>query len=53
MFVYTRVKGVVLAKFRAIGVDTSRIELHSLRIRGASAALDSGVPDHVIKNHGR
>ena len=42
-----------MAKFRAIGVDTSGIGLHSLRIGGASAALSSGVPDHVIKNHGR
>ena len=42
-----------MAKFRAIGVDTSGIGLHSLRIGGASAALNSGVPDHVIKNHGR
>ena len=50
---YTRAKEVVLAKFRAIGVDTSRIDLHSLRIGGASAALNSEVPDHVIKNHGR
>ena len=44
---------VVLAKFHAIGFDTSRIGLHSLRIGGASAALDSGVADHVIKNHSR
>ena len=50
---YTRAREVVLAKFRAIGVDTSGIGLHSLRIGGASAALNSGVPDHVIKNHGR
>ena len=39
--------------FWAIGVDTSGIGLHSLRIGGASAALNSGVADHVIKNHGR
>ena len=50
---HTRAREIVLAKFRAIGVDTSRIVLHSLRIGGASAAFDSGVPDHVIKNHGR
>ena len=50
---YTRAREVVLAKFRAIGVDTSRIGLHSLRLGGALAALHSGVPDHVIKNHGR
>ena len=50
---YTRAREVVLAKFRAIGVDTSGMGLHSLRIGGASAALNSGVPDHVIKNHGR
>ena len=50
---YTRAREVVLAKFRAIGVDTSGIGLHSLRIGGALAALNSGVPDHVIKNHGR
>ena len=29
---YTRAREVVLAKFRAIGVDTSRIGMHSLRI---------------------
>ena len=45
---YTRAREVVLAKFRAIGVDTSRIGLHSLRIGSASAALDSEIPDHVI-----
>ena len=38
---YTRAREVVLAKFRAIGVDTSRMGLHSLRISGASVALNS------------
>ena len=50
---YTRVREVVLAKFRAIGVDTSRMGLHSLRISGASVTFNSGVHDHVIQNHGR
>ena len=31
-----------MAKFRAIGIDTSGVGLHSLRIGGASAALNSG-----------
>ena len=50
---YTRAREVVLAKFRASGIDTLQIGLRSLRIGGALAALDSRVPDHVIKNYSR
>ena len=51
---YAMAREVVLAMFRAVSVDTSRIGLHSLRIAGASSlALNSGVPNHAIKNHGR
>lgn len=50
---YTMAREVVLDKFRAIDVDTSRMGLYSLRISGASAALKSGVNHHVIQKYGR
>ena len=50
---YTRAREVILGKFKAIGVPAGSIGLHSLRIGGASAAVNNGVPDKNIKFRGR
>lgn len=50
---YTRAREVILAKFTALGLDSSRLGLHSFRIGGASAAANNDIPDRVIKKHGR
>ena len=51
---YTRVRELVLEKLEAIGVDSKKFGLHSLRAGGASAAAaNAGVPDWMFKRHGR
>ena len=50
---YTRAREVILGKFKAIGVPAGSIGLHSLRIGGASAAVNNGVLENIIKFHGR
>ena len=37
----------------AVGLDPAVISTHSLRITGASALANRGVPDHVIRSVGR
>jgi hypothetical protein len=36
-----------------MGLDASLFGLHSLRAGGASAAAALGVPDRLVKKHGR
>ena len=42
-----------MAKFKAIGHDASSFGLHSLRIGGASVAINNNMPERVLKKHGR
>ena len=48
---YSRTREVVLSKFQAIGVNPAFVGIHSLRIGGASAAINNGIPEHVIKKN--
>ena len=50
---YYRVKEVVLAKFKVIGLDALSFGLHSLRIGGAFAEINNNMPDRVVKKHDR
>ena len=50
---YSRARQVLLAKLKALGLETSRFGLHSLRIGEASAAINNYFPDRVVKNHCR
>ena len=50
---YTRAREVILLKLKAIGLDTSKLGLHSFRIGGASAAINNDLPDRMVKKHGR
>ena len=50
---YTRAREVILLKLRAIGLDTSKLGLHSFRIGGASTAINNDLPDRMVKKHGR
>ena len=50
---YTRAREVILEEFKPIGVPAGSIGLHSLRIGGASAAVNNGVLENIIKFHGR
>lgn len=50
---YSRAREVILQKFKTIGVDTTSIGLHSLRIGGATAAANREIGDRAIKKHGR
>ena len=49
---YTRVRELVKDAFRNF-IDVSKIGVHSLRIGGASAAANAGIPDRLFKRHGR
>ena len=50
---YTRAREVILLKLKAIGLDTSKLGLHSFRIGVASAAINNDLPDRMVKKHGR
>ena len=50
---YTRVREILLAALKEIGVDTKVFGTHSLRAGGATQAANSGVPDRLFKKHGR
>ena len=49
---YTTICEAVLAKLEAIGLDKHQYGLHSLKVGGASAAANAGVPDRIFKWHG-
>ena len=50
---YTRVREILLAGLREIGVDTKSFGTHSLRSGGATEAANAGIPDRLFKKHGR
>ena len=50
---YTRIRELVMAKFKQLGYDASKFGLHSFRAGGASLAANAGVPDRLFKRHGR
>ena len=52
-FSYTRVRKKFLEKLGKIGLNTSKLGLHSLRSGGATQATNSGVCDRLFKKHGR
>ena len=50
---YTRVREILLAALKDIGLDPKLFGTHSLRSGGATDAANSGVPDRLFKRHGR
>ena len=50
---YTRVREIILGKFRELGYDSTKFGLHSFRSGGASLAANAGIPDRLFKRHGR
>ena len=50
---FTRSHELVLEKLKAIGLDAKQFGMHSLRSGGTSAAANAGVPDRLLKRHGR
>ena len=50
---YSRVQELAIEKQKEIGLDSKYLGLHSLRSGGASAAVNTGVPDRWFKRHGR
>ena len=49
---YSRVRELVKEAFKDI-TDVSKISPHSLRVGGATAAANAGIPDRLFKRHGR
>ncbi len=50
---YTRVRELLLAALKAVGIESHRFGTHSLRAGGATEAANAGVPDRLFKRHGR
>ena len=44
---------IVLDAFERLNLPRLKFGLHSLRAGGATAAANSGVPDWLLKRHGR
>ena len=43
----------MLAAFSDIGLDSTKLGVHSLRSGGATAAAAAGITDRLFKKHGR
>lgn len=50
---YSRLRELVLKALKDIVPDISAIGTHSLRSGGATAVANAGVPDRLVKRHGR
>ena len=50
---YDSVRRSFLGVLRQVGIDSSRLGLHSMRAGGATKAANAGVPDRVFQRHGR
>ncbi|XP_041479963.1 integrase/recombinase xerD homolog isoform X2 [Lytechinus variegatus] len=50
---YSRCREIFKEVLEAIGVNSKKFGLHSLRAGGATAAAQIGVPDRLFKRHGR
>ena len=50
---YTRIREILLAALKEIGLDSKLFGTHSLRSGGATEAANAGVPDRLFKKHGR
>lgn len=50
---YTRIREILLAALKDIGVEISGFGTHSLRSGGATVAANAGIPDRLFKKHGR
>lgn len=49
---YAKLRTMFLAKFAAIGLDTTKFGTHSCRAGGATLAANNGVPDKLWMEHG-
>ena len=50
---YTRSREILLDALEKVGLDKTQFGLHSLRSGGASSAANKGVPERLLKAHGR
>ena len=50
---YSRVRELLLAALKKIGLNVKDYGTHSLRSGGATAAANADVPDRLFKRHGR
>ena len=50
---YSRLWELLLAKIAQMEWDPKLVGMHSLRVGGATAAANAGVPDRLFKQHGR
>ena len=50
---YDSVRRSFLGVLRQVGIDSSRLGLHSMRAGGATKAANAGVADRVFQRHGR
>ena len=50
---YTRIREVVKAKAKQLGLNVSQFSTHSMRSGGATSAARAGVSDRCLQRHGR
>ena len=50
---YSRLRERLLERTALVGMDPRLFGMHSLRVGGATAAANAGVPDRLFKRHGR
>ena len=50
---YTTVREIIIKGFETIGLSAKLIGTHSLRAGGVTTAASNGIPDRLLKKHGR
>lgn len=50
---YTRARELILEKLKDLGLDTKQFGTHSFRSGGCTEAARQGIPDRLLKVHGR
>ena len=50
---YSRIREILMGKICSLGYDSSAFSTHIFRAGGATLAANEGVPDRLLKRHGR
>ena len=51
--IYSHLHELLLDRLRVLGYPAEQLGIHSLRVGGATATAGSGVPNRLLKRHGR
>ena len=48
---YSRLRELLSDRIQGLGMDPKQFGMHSLRVGGATAAANTGMPDRLFKRH--